>query len=115
MRKHFSKRRRSRQNRDWPKSAGYAGNKKKPKKTDEERKRKKPRRDAEIEEEEEKDDEDADPNYDPDKDPEKEFIDDESIIPEDEDVMEMDKHSHAINFKESNEYVRWIRDQPSGA
>ena len=62
------------------------------------------------EEEEEKDDEDADPNYDPDKDPENEFIDDDSIMPEDEDVLEIDKHSHAINFKESNEYVRWIRD-----
>ena len=65
------------------------------------------------EDEEEKDDEDADPNYDPDKDPENDFIDDKSIIPEDEDVVEIDKHSHAINFKESNEYVRWIRDQLS--
>ena len=83
----------------------------KPKKTDKERKRKKPRRDIETEEEEEKDDEDEDPNYDPDNDPEKSFIDDESIIPDDEDVVEMDKHSHAINFKESNEYVRWVRDQ----
>ena len=64
----------------------------------------------EEEDEEEKDDEDADPNYDPDKDPENEFIDDESIIPEDEDVMEVDKHSHAINFKEASEYVVWIRD-----
>ena len=84
---------------------------KKPKKTDKERKRKKPRRDIETEEEEEKDDEDEDPNYDPDKDPEKSFIDDESIIPDDEDIVEMDKHSHVINFKESNEYVRWVRDQ----
>ena len=87
---------------------------KKPKKMDQERKRKKPRRDVEMEEEEEeKDDKDADPNYDPDKDPENDFIDDESIIPEDEDVVEMEKHSHAINFKESNEYVCWIRDQLS--
>ena len=86
---------------------------KKPKKTDKERKQKRPRCDAELEEEEEeedKDDEDADPNYDPDKDPENEFIDDESIIPDDEDVAEIEKHSHAINFKESNEYVWWIRD-----
>ena len=87
---------------------------KKPQKTDQERKKKKPRRDDEVEEdEEEKDDKDADPNYDPDKDPEKDFIDDESIIPDDEDVVEIDKHSHAINFKESNEYVQWIRDQLS--
>ena len=83
---------------------------KKPQKTDEERKRKKPRREKEIEEEEELDDEDADPDYDPDKDPENEFIDDASMVPEDEDVVEVDKHSHAINFKDSVEYVKWIRD-----
>ena len=83
---------------------------KKPHKTDEERKRKKPRREEEIEEEEEVDDEDADPNYDPDKDPDNEFIDDASMVPEDEDVVEVDKHSHAINFKDSVEYVKWIRD-----
>ena len=84
---------------------------KKAKKTDQERKKKKPKCDVEVEEEEEeKGDEDADPNYDPDKGPDNEFIDDKSITPEDEDVLEIDKHSHAINFKESNEYVRWIRD-----
>ena len=82
----------------------------KPHKTDEERKRKKPRREKEIEEEEEPDDEDADPNYDPDKDPDNEFIDDASMIPDDEDVVEVDKHSHAVNFKDSVEYVKWIRD-----
>ena len=82
----------------------------KPHKTDEERKRKKPRREKEIEEEEELDDEDADPSYDPDKDPDNEFIDDASMVPEDEDVVEVDKHSHAVNFKDSVEYVKWIRD-----
>ena len=86
---------------------------KKPHKTDEERKRKKPRREEEVEEDEEQDDEDADPSYDPDKDPENEFIDDASMVPEDEDVLEIDKHSHAINFKDSVEYVRWIRDNLS--
>ena len=84
---------------------------KKAKKSDQERKKKKPRRDDEVEQDlEEIDDEDADPSYDPDKDLEKDFIDDESIMPEDEDILEIDKHSHAINFKESNEYVQWIRD-----
>ena len=58
---------------------------KKPHKTDQERKRKKPRRDDEVEEDEEQDDEDADPNYDPDKDPENDFIDDASMVPDDED------------------------------
>ena len=82
----------------------------KPHKTDEERKRKKPRRDKEIEEDEEVDDEDADPNYDPDEDPDNEFIDDASMIPDDEDVVEVEKHSHAVNFKDSVEYVKWIRD-----
>ena len=64
----------------------------------------------EEEEEEEKDDEDQDPDYNPDKDPENDFIDDESIFTEDQDVMEIEKHSHAINFKESGEYTVWIRD-----
>ena len=82
----------------------------KPYKTDEERKRKKPRREKELEEEEEIDDEDADPNYDPEKDPENEFIDDASMIPDDDDVVEVDKHSHTVNFKDSVEYVKWIRD-----
>ena len=83
---------------------------KKPHKTDEERKRKKPRCVEEIEEEEEVDDEDADPNYDPDKDPDNEFIDDASMVPEDEDVVDVEKHSHAVNFKDLVEYVKWIRD-----
>ena len=82
----------------------------KPYKTDEERKRKKPRREKEIEEEEQVDDEDADPDYDPEKDPENEFIDDASMVPDDDDVLEVDKHSHAVNFKDSVEYVKWIRD-----
>ena len=82
----------------------------KPHKTDEERKRKKPRREEEIEEDEEVDDEDADPTYNPDKDPDNEFIDDASMVPDDEDVVEVDKHSHAVNFKDSVEYVNWIRD-----
>ena len=82
----------------------------KPYKTDEERKKKKPRREKELEEEEEIDDEDADPNYDPEKDPENEFIDDASMVPDDDDVVEVEKHSHAVNFKDSVEYVKWIRD-----
>ena len=79
----------------------------KPRKTDEERKRKKPRREEELEEEEEIDDEDKDPNYNPEDD---EFIDDASMVPDDEDVVEVEKHSHAVNFKDSVEYVKWIRD-----
>ena len=82
----------------------------KPHKTDEERKRKKPRREKEIEEDEEVDNEDADPNYNPDEDPDNEFMDDASMIPDDEDVVEVEKHSHAVNFKDSVEYVKWIRD-----
>ena len=84
--------------------------KNKPRKTDEERKKKKARHDKEIEEEEQMDDEDADPDYDPEKDPENEFIDDASMVPDDDDVVEVDKHSHAVNFKDSVEYVKWIRD-----
>ena len=83
---------------------------KKPHKTDEERKRKKQKLDKEIEEDEEVDDEDADPNYNPDEDPDNEFIDDASMIPDDEDVVEVEKHSHAVNFKDSIEFVKWIRD-----
>ena len=81
-------------------------------KTDEQRKKKKQRLEIdEEEEEEEKDDEDQDPDYNPDKDPENDFIDDnESIFMEDQDVMEIEKHSHVINFKESGEYTVWIRD-----
>ena len=80
-------------------------------KTDDQRKKKKQRLEIdEEEEEEEKDDEDQDPDYNPDKDPENDFIDDESIFTEDQDVMEIEKHSHAINFKESGEYTVWIRD-----
>ena len=82
----------------------------KPHKTDEERKRKKPRREKEMEEDEEVDDEDADPSYNPDEDPDNEFIDDASMIPDDDDVVEVEKHSHAVNFKDSVEYVKWIRD-----
>ena len=81
-----------------------------PHKTDEERKRKKPRREKEMEEDEEVDDEDADPSYNPDEDPDNEFIDDASMIPDDDDVVEVEKHSHAVNFKDSVEYVKWIRD-----
>ena len=78
-------------------------------KTDAQRKKKKARLEEE-EEEEEQDDEDRDPDYNPDKDPDKDFIDNESIMMEDEDVIEVEKHSHAINFKESGEYTVWIRD-----
>ena len=82
--------------------------KRKPK-TDEQRKKKKARREEE-EEDEEQDDKDRDPDYNPDKDPDKDFIDDESIMMDDEDVIEVEKHSHGINFKESIEYTVWIRD-----
>ena len=81
---------------------------KKKTKTDAERKKKKQR--LEEEEEEEQDDEDHDPDYNPDKDPDRDFIDDESVMMDDKDVIEVEKHSHVINFKESGEYTVWIRD-----
>ena len=32
------------------------------------------------------------------------------MVPDDDDVVEVEKHSHAVNFKDSVEYVKWIRD-----
>ena len=65
-----------------------------------------------IEEEEEQytDDKEHDPDFDPDK----EFIkpDDMVIEEEDEDDMfQVHKHSHALNFSEAGEFVVWVRGE----
>ena len=73
-----------------------------------ERKQNKCKADTEEEESGEVDDIDKDPDFNPDD----EFIEDASMIIEDEeDMFETDKHSHAINFAEAGEYVIWIREQ----
>ena len=84
---------------------------KRKKKTDEEWKRKKLKVEDDDIEEEEVDDVDADPDYNPDMDfPE----DDESMIiegEEDADIIEIDKHTHCVNFADAGQFTIWIREQ----
>ena len=66
-----------------------------------------------IQEEEEEqfvDDEDKDPDFDPDK--EDDVADDETIKDEEtEDVFQIEKHSHVLNFSEAGEFVVWVRGE----
>ena len=60
-----------------------------------------------TEEEEEKemvDDMDKDKDYDPDDDPEAEFVVEDQEI-EDDDMFEVEKHMHAVNFHKAGDYL----------
>ena len=70
----------------------------------EKRKRKCKERTEEEEEKEMIDDTDKDKDYDPDKDPEAEFMVEDQEM-DDEDMFEVEKHVHAVNFDEAGEYL----------
>ena len=80
-------------------------------KTDEDRKKKKRRVSEDDEDEpfdlELDDDIDADPDYNPDDDQE----DEESVSSEYPDIIEVEKHAHCLNLKDSGEFMVWIREQ----
>ena len=59
-----------------------------------------------VEEEEEAmiDDTDKDKDYNPDNDPEVEFVEEDQEI-EDEDMFEVEKHVHTLNFEEAGDYL----------
>ena len=84
--------------------------KEKPKKTDEERKKKKLKPDEDDDDKfKEIDDEDKDPDFNPDDD--KKEDNDTVIEGGDKSIIEVDKHSHALNFEDAAEYLVWIRQQ----
>ena len=64
------------------------------------------KRKEKVEEEEEAmiDDTDKDKDYNPDDDPEADFVVEDQEI-DDEDMFEVEKHVHAINFKEAGDYL----------
>ena len=69
-------------------------------------KRPKKRKEKTVDEEEEEpmvDDTDRDKDYNPEEDPEAEFVAEDQEL-EDEDMFEVEKHVHALNFEEAGEY-----------
>ena len=80
-------------------------------KTDEDRKKKKRRVSEDDEDEpfdlELDDDIDAGPDYNPDDDQE----DEASVSSEYPDIIEVEKHAHCLNLKDSGEFMVWIREQ----
>ena len=56
------------------------------------------------------DDEERDPDFDPNK--EEDVADDETIEDEnEEDTFQVEKHSHALNFSKTGEFVVWVRGE----
>ena len=47
---------------------------------------------------------DKDKDYNPDNDPEADFVEEDQEM-EDEDMFEVEKHVHVINFKEARDYL----------
>ena len=51
------------------------------------------------------DDMDKDKDYDPENNPEADFVVEDDEIDEDEDMFEVEKHIHAVNFDEAGDYL----------